>query len=323
MGRQSKTPASSTTDREPLSGLVERVTYHNPDNGFCVLRLKVRGHRDLVTLVGSAASVAPGEYVTASGRWHTSRDHGLQFRATFLRSAPPNTIEGIERYLGSGLIKGIGPTFAKRLVQAFAERVFDVIEQEPDRLTTVGGIGPVRAKRITSSWADQKVIREIMVFLQSHGVSTSRAVRIFKTYGGDAITLVSENPYRLARDIRGIGFLTADTIAQKLGIEKTAMIRARAGVSYVLSEAMSEGHCGLPRDDLLATANKLLDIPADILADALGMELQERVVVADRIADRECIFLAHLWQAERLIANRLRELATGKPPWPTIDADKA
>ena len=191
MRQQSSTTSASTTDREPLSGLVERVTYHNPDNGFCVLRLKVRGHRDLVTLVGSAASVAPGEYVTASGRWETSRDHGLQFRATFLRSAPPSTVEGIERYLGSGLIKGIGPAFAKRMVHAFAQRVFDVIEQEPERLTTVDGIGPVRAKRITSGWADQKVIREIMVFLQSHGVSTSRAVRIFKTYGGDAIALVS------------------------------------------------------------------------------------------------------------------------------------
>ncbi len=323
MGRQSTEASASTTDREPLSGLVERVTYHNPDNGFCVLRLKVRGHRDLVTLVGSAASVAPGEYVTASGRWDTSRDHGLQFRATFLRSAPPSTVEGIERYLGSGLIKGIGPAYAKRLVHAFAERVFDVIEQEPERLTTVDGIGPVRAKRITSSWADQRVIREIMVFLQSHGVSTSRAVRIFKTYGGDAIDLVSENPYRLARDIRGIGFLTADTIAQKLGIEKTAMIRARAGISYALNEAISEGHCGLPRDDLLVMAQKLLDIPADILTDALGLELAERTVVSDTIADRECIFLSHLWHAERLIAERLRDLATGKPPWPAIDAGKA
>jgi exodeoxyribonuclease V alpha subunit len=323
MGRQSTEASGSTTDREPLSGLVERVTYHNADNGFCVLRLKVRGHRDLVTLVGSAASVAPGEYITASGRWDTSRDHGLQFRATFLRSAPPNTIEGIERYLGSGLIKGIGPAFAKRLISAFAERVFDVIEQEPERLTTVDGIGPLRAKRITSSWADQKVIREIMVFLQSHGVSTSRAVRIFKTYGGDAIPLVSENPYRLARDIRGIGFLTADTIAQKLGIEKTAMIRARAGISYALNEAISEGHCGLPRDDLLVMAQKLLDIPADILTDALGLELAERTVVSDTIADRECIFLSHLWHAERLIAERLRDLATGQPPWPAIDAGKA
>src|SRR5229473_940418 len=318
-----RTSTATATDREPISGLVERVTFHNPDSGFCVLRVKVRGHRDLVSLIGSAASVAPGEYVTASGRWETNRDHGLQFRATFLQSALPSTIEGIERYLGSGLIKGIGPAFAKRLVSEFGEQVFDVVEKEPERLTTVAGIGPVRAKRITSGWADQRAIREIMVFLQSHGVGTSRAVRIFKTYGGDAITIVSENPYRLARDIRGIGFLTADTIAQKLGIEKTAMIRARAGISYVLSEAMSEGHCGLPRDELLATANKLLDIPADILADALGMELQERVVVADRIADRKCIFLAHLWQAERLIADRLRELATGEPPWGEIDPGKA
>jgi transposase len=158
------------------------VTFHNPDTGFCVLRLNVRGHRDLVSLIGSAASVAPGEYVTASGRWETNRDHGLQFRATLLQSALPSTVEGIERYLGSGLIKGIGPAFAKRLVRAFGEQVFDVVEKEPERLTTVDGIGPVRAKRITSGWTDQRAIREIMVFLQSHGVGTSRAVRIFKTY---------------------------------------------------------------------------------------------------------------------------------------------
>src|SRR5258708_31960517 len=230
MGRRSTELSGSTTDREPLSGLVERVTYHNADNGFCVPRLKVRGHRDLVTLVGSAASVAPGEFVTASGRWDTNRDHGLQFRATFLRSAPPNTIEGIERYLGSGLIKGIGPAFAKRLVRAFGERVFDIIEQEPERLTTVDGIGPLRAKRITSRWADQKVIREIMVFLQSHGVSTSRAVRIFKTYGADAIPLVSENPYRLARDNMGLRVQSADLIAPPLGMFQTAGSSGAGGV---------------------------------------------------------------------------------------------
>src|SRR6266853_2625365 len=315
--------SSSSSEREPLAGLVERVTFHNADNGFCVLRIKARGHRDLVTVLGAAPSIAAGEYIQASGTWENHREHGVQFRATFLRVTAPTSAEGMEKYLGSGLIKGIGPTFAQRLVSAFNETVFEVIEHAPQRLLEVEGIGPKRARRITASWADQKVIREIMAFLQGHGVSTSRAVRIFKTYGADATPLVSENPYRLARDIMGIGFLTADTIAQKLGIEKTAMIRARAGISYALNEAISEGHCGLPRDDLLVMAQKLLDIPADILTDALGLELAERTVVADTIADRECIFLSHLWHAERLIAERLRDLATGKPPWPAIDADKA
>ena len=306
-------------DREPLSGLVERVTFHSPDTGFCVLRVKVRGHRELVSVLGSAASVQPGEFIQCSGRWDNNRDHGMQFKTTFLKVMPPSSIEGIEKYLGSGMIKGIGPHFAKKLVKAYGEDVFDVIEKEPDRLLELKGIGKKRVERITSGWADQKAIREIMVFLQSNGVGTSRAVRIYKTYGADAIPLVSENPYRLAKDIKGIGFKTADQVAEKLGIEKTAMIRARAGISYTLTEAISEGHCGLPEDDLIPSAEKLLEIPTSILRDALQLELQDETVVADDMADQRCIFLGHLWNAERLIAERLKILAAGKPHWPEID----
>jgi len=313
----------ASKDREPLSGLVERVTFHSPETGFCVLRVKVRGHRDLVTVVGSAASIQPGEFIQASGRWDTHREHGIQFKTTFLKVMPPSSLDGIEKYLGSGMIKGIGPHFAKKLVKAFGEEVFDVIENAPERLRKLDGIGPKRVEKITSGWADQKAIREIMVFLQSHGVGTSRAVRIYKTYGADAIPLVSENPYRLARDIRGIGFLTADQIAEKLGIEKTAMIRARAGISYTLTEAVSEGHCGLPEDDLMPMAEKLLEIPADILRDALQQELQDETVVADTIGEKRCIFLGPLWNAEKVIAERLKSLATSRLSWPQIDAGKA
>ena len=314
---------TASKDREPLSGLVERVTFHSPETGFCVLRVKVRGHRELVTVLGSAASIQPGEFIQASGRWDNHREHGIQFKTTFLKVMPPSSIEGIEKYLGSGMIKGIGPHFAKKLVKAFGEEVFDVIESAPERLRKLDGIGPKRVERITSGWADQKAIREIMVFLQSHGVGTSRAVRIYKTYGADAIPLVSENPYRLARDIKGVGFLTADQIAEKLGIEKTAMIRARAGISYTLTEAVSEGQCGLPEDDLMPMAEKLLEIPADILRDALQQELQDETVVADSIAERRCIFLGHLWNAEKVVAERLKALAMGQPSWPEIDAEKA
>jgi exodeoxyribonuclease V alpha subunit len=314
---------TAAKDREPLSGLVERVTFHSPETGFCVLRVKVRGHRDLVTVVGSAASVQPGEFIQASGRWDTHREHGIQFKTTYLKVMPPSSLDGIEKYLGSGMIKGIGPHFARKLVKAFGEEVFDVIENAPERLKKLDGIGPKRVEKITSGWADQKAIREIMVFLQSHGVGTSRAVRIYKTYGADAIPLVSENPYRLARDIRGIGFLTADQIAEKLGIEKTAMIRARAGIFYTLTEAVSEGHCGLPEDDLMPMAEKLLEIPADILRDALQQELQDETVVADAIGKQRCIFLGHLWNAEMVIAERLKSLATSQPSWPQIDAEKA
>ena len=315
--------AAGAPVREPLSGLVERVTFHSPETGFCVLRLKVRGQRDLVTLVGHAASISAGEFVQASGTWVNDRNHGLQFKADFLRATPPTTVEGIEKYLGSGLIRGIGPVYAKKLVKAFGEAVFDVIEQEPDKLRQVTGIGPKRAQRIVAGWADQKVIREIMIFLHSHGVGTSRAVRIFKTYGPDAIRLITENPYRLARDIRGIGFRTADAVAAKLGIEKTAMIRARAGIGYALAEATDQGHCGLPVAELIPLAVKLLEIDASILETAAELERQDGAVVADTLGGEPCLFLAGLHRAEQAIAERLRRLAGGPVPWPAIDAEKA
>jgi len=320
---QTTPPHPAAEDREPLSGLVERVTYHNVENGYCVLRIKARGHKDLVTLVGHAASVSPGEYVQASGRWEQHREHGPQFRAAFLRAAPPTTLEGIEKYLGSGLIKGIGPVYGKKLARAFGEQVFDIIETQPQRLIEVPGLGPKRIAKITRTWAEQKIVRAIMVFLQSHGVSTSRAVRIFKTYGADAIPLVTENPYRLARDIRGIGFKTADTIAERLGIPKDSMIRARAGVSYALLEAVSNGHCGLPEDELLTLAEELLDIRQPTLIEAVLLEIKEGSVVADTVRERRCIFLTHLWHAEREIAGRLTALAEGETSWSTIDAGKA
>ena len=252
-----------------LAGLVERVTFHNGENGFCVLRLKVKGERELVTLIGHTPTVSPGEYAAASGTWVTDREHGRQFRATFLRIAPPTTLAGIERYLGSGMVKGIGPIYASKLVKAFGAGVFDIIEQTPARLREVTGIGEIRARKIITGWADQKVIRDIMVFLHAHGVSTSRAVRIFKTYGPDAVAIVQKNPYRLAKDIRGIGFLSADTIAQKLGVAKDSPQRAQAGVSYALTEASAEGHCGLPDAELVQLAVKLLDIPAPIIEAAI------------------------------------------------------
>jgi exodeoxyribonuclease V alpha subunit len=313
----------ASTSTEVLAGLVDRVTFHNAENGFCVLRVKARGQRDLITVLGHAAMISAGEFVQASGTWVNDRTHGVQFRASFLKATAPTTVEGIEKYLGSGMIRGIGPVYAKKLVRAFGEAVFDVIEQEPPRLRQVTGIGPKRAERIIAGWAEQKVIREIMLFLHSNGVSTSRAVRIYKTYGADAVQLISENPYRLARDIRGIGFRTADQIASKLGIEKTALIRVRAGISYALAEAMDEGHCGLPGEELVALTRELLEVPAELVETAVGLELEAGAVIADDLEGRRCVFLAGLYRAEREIAEKLKALAVGKPPWPLIDADKA
>src|ERR1700688_1862064 len=272
-------PESST--QEVLAGLVERVTFHNVENGFCVLRAKARGHRELVTVVGHAAIISAGEWITASGEWVNDRAHGQQFKARFLKTSAPSSIDGIEKYLGSGMIRGIGPVYAKKMIKAFGDKLFDVIEAEPDRLREVTGIGVVRAKRITDAWAEQKIVREIMVFLHGNGVGTARAVRIFKTYGADAVQVMTENPYRLARDIRGIGFKSADAIAIKLGIEKTAMIRVRAGICYALTEAMDEGHCGLPTKELAPLAVDLLTVDKDLILTALELELSEGNVIAD------------------------------------------
>ncbi|HKN44789.1 MAG TPA: helix-hairpin-helix domain-containing protein, partial [Propionibacteriaceae bacterium] len=261
------------------------MTFHNDDSGFCVLRIKARGHRELVTVIGHAAVISAGEWITASGEWINDRTHGQQFKAKFLKTSEPTSLDGIEKYLGSGMIRGIGPVYAKKLVRAFGEKVFDTIEAEPERLREVTGIGAVRASRITTAWADQKIIREIMVFLHSNGVGTARAVRIFKTSGADAVQVMSENPYRLARDIRGIGFKTADAIAMKLGIEKTAMIRVRAGISFALTEAMDDGHCGLPTDELMPLAEKLLEVPIDLVRAALDLETSEGTVIADSVGE--------------------------------------
>ena len=309
--------------QETLAGLIERVTYHNPENGFCVLRAKARGHRDTVTVVGHAAAIAAGEWITATGEWVNDRTHGQQFKARFLRTSPPASAEGIEKYLASGMIRGVGPAYAKRLVCAFGDKVFDVIEATPERLREVAGIGPARAASILAAWAEQKAVREIMVFLHSHGVGTARAVRIFKTYGSDAIQVMTENPYRLARDIRGIGFKTADAIAMKLGIEKTAMPRVRAGISFALTEAMDEGHCGLPTAQLTPKTADLLGVDRQLVEAALGLELAEGTVIADTVEETPCVFLGGLYRAERIIAERLKSLACGTLPWPDIDPVKA
>jgi exodeoxyribonuclease V alpha subunit len=314
-------PDAAEFDR--LAGLVERVTFHNEQNGFCVLRLKVKGERELITLIGHAPVVSPGEYASASGNWVTDREHGRQFRAVFVKIYPPTTLTGIERYLGSGMVKGIGPVYAGKLVKAFGAAVFDVIEQSPERLREIPGIGEVRARKITSGWADQKVIRSIMVFLHAHGVSTSRAVRIFKTYGQGAIEIVQENPYRLAQDIRGIGFLSADTIAQKIGIAKDSPLRAQAGISYALTEASGQGHCGLPYAELVPLAVKLLDIAESIIETAIAQEVADEVLLPDTVEGQACVFLAPLYYAEQSIAAQIQRLDAGGTTLPAFEADKA
>ncbi|KAA2236417.1 SF1B family DNA helicase RecD2 [Salinarimonas soli] len=309
---------------EALAGTVERVTFHNAESGFCVIRVQVRGKRDLTTVIGHAPAIGAGEWITATGAWVTDRVHGLQFRADTLRATPPTGAEGIEKYLASGQMRGIGPAMAKRIVALFGENTFEIIEAEPERLKEVPGIGPMRASRIVAGWAEQKAVREIMIFLHAHGVGTARAVRIFKTYGHEAIQVMTEDPYRLARDVRGIGFRTADAIAAKLGMEKTAPQRLRAGVSFALQTGTDEGHCGLPVSMLISLAERLLEVDAALIETAIREELARgEEVVTDRVGEETCIFLKGLHGAERVIAERLISRASGRPPWPAIDLDKA
>lgn len=308
---------------ENLSGLIERVTFFSEESGFAVLKVKAKGHRDLVTVVGTLPSVGAGEWLTAEGRWVRDREHGLQLQAERLRSTPPTTREGIEKYLASGMVKGIGPVYAKKLVDRFGEAIFDIIENFSARLQEVEGIGPMRRRRIKEAWAEQKIIRQIMVFLHSHGVSTSRAVRIYKTYGETAIERVRANPYALAQDIHGIGFKTADQIAQKVGIPVDSLLRAGAGLRHVLLEATSSGHCALPEEMLKADAGELLAVEPAIVETALEQAIAKRELRRETIEGQELVFLPPLRVAETAIAERIRALAAQPPAYPPIDLAKA
>jgi len=323
MNSQTNPPHNADNPLITIQGSIERVTFHSESSGFCVLCIKVKSYRELITVIGSAASVTAGEYVECLGFWTNDRQHGQQFKATVLKIVAPTTLDGIEKYLGSGMVKGIGPHFAKKLVKAFGELVFDVIEQSPERLLELPGIGKKQQQRVTNAWSEQKIIREIMVFLQSHGVGTSRSVRIYKTYGEEAIKKVRENPYRLALDIHGIGFKTADTLAQKLGIAPDSLIRAQAGVRHVLQEWSTEGHCAADRQTLCAMAVKLLAIPVAIIDAAITAELVEGNLIAEIINQDEVIFLTPLHRAEIGCATHLLRLNQGEPPWGSIDAQKA
>ncbi len=313
----------AATPLENLSGLIERVTFHNEENGWAVMKIKAKGHRDLVSVVGSLPAVTPGEWLTAEGQWVRDREFGLQFRAQVLNTSAPNTREGIEKYLGSGMVKGIGPIYAQKLVAKFGDKIFDIIEHQSARLQEVEGVGPKRRQQIKTAWAAQKVIRQIMVFLHSQGVSTSRAVRIYKTYGENAIEKVQTDPYCLAKDIHGIGFKTADQIAQRIGIPHDSSLRACAGLHHVLLEATGNGHCALPLDLLKDEAGKLLLVNEEVIIGALGQTLAKRELVRETIGGLDLIFLPNLRRAEEDIARQIRMLAAESSNYPLVDFDKA
>jgi exodeoxyribonuclease V alpha subunit len=308
---------------ENLTGIIERVTFHNPDTGFAVLRVQVRGRRGLTTVVGQMPSAIVGEYIQASGEWIQDRVHGEQFKAAELRCTPPHTIEGIEKYLGSGLVKGIGPHFARKIVAVFGERTLQVIDESPAFLKEVKGIGARRIQRIRESWQEQKAVRDIMVFLQSNGVGTGRAVRIYKTYGDQAVELVRGNPYRLATDVWGFGFKTADELAGRLGIDRASPLRARAALRFVLQEASQEGHVGAPEEAIVRQTAELTSIAEEIVRAAVEHERQSGDVVREPSGEEPWLYLKPLFMAELGVARSVHKLREGRHPLPAIDLEAA
>ena len=317
---------------ETLSGIIERITFHNLDNGYCVLRVQARGHRELVTVVGNMPAAVAGEFVEASGDWHNDRNFGQQFKASELKTTPPHTTSGIAKYLGSGLVKGVGPKYAQKIVDVFGDKTLEVIDRSPTFLTQVKGIGPKRIERIRQGWAEQKHVRDIMVFLQSYGIGTARAVRIYKTYGENAVELVRSNPYRLSTDIWGVGFRTADELAQRLGIPKDSPLRARAAVRHVLQEASSNGHVGFPEPLAVEATVELTEIPPEAVADAVEALRLEDEIVRDKatnpdhdspFADDPILYLKPLFLAELGVARAVTALRAGPHPLPTMDVGKA
>jgi exodeoxyribonuclease V alpha subunit len=281
---------------DTLTGSVERITYYNPENGYTVLRLRPEQQRGihavpksslsfdgLATVVGNLPEVSPGEFLQLQGQWSRHPTHGSQFKAEVCEQTLPATIAGIQGYLGSGMIKGIGPKLAERIVAKFKENTFDVIEQTPERLLEVPGIGVDRTGKITKAWQEQKQVKEIMVFLHGHGVSTNLAVKIYKTYGDQSLQIVQQNPYQLERDIYGVGFKTADRIARALGLPAEHPSRIEAGIVFALNEMINEGHVFVPRETLGGRAIELLDVPAELIAPALDRLAQEDRIRADMV----------------------------------------
>ena len=254
------TQKTSAQKLESITGIVERITYYSKESGYTVAKMQVSRMRELVTVVGSFANLQAGQTLKVEGEWRNHREHGQQFQMTQYSETKPATLTGIEKYLGSGLIKGVGPVTAKRIVAHFNLETLDIIETQIERLIEVPGIGRKRVKMIQSAWLEQKSIKEVMVFLQGHGVSTTYAVKIFKRYGNNSISIVSENPYQLAIDIYGIGFLTADKIARNVGVSPWSKYRYKSGLLHILGGASEDGHCFLPQSELVKQATELLAI---------------------------------------------------------------
>jgi exodeoxyribonuclease V alpha subunit len=304
---------------EEIEGFVEAIVYSHPENGFSVLRLKEKGKKELTTLVGPLASVQPGESISCQGSWKFHPAHGRQFEVAEFTLKMPSDVVGIQKYLESGLIKGIGPVFAQRIVERFGAGTLDIIEQTPKRLLEIDGLGTKKLKAITTCWAEQKTVREVMIFLRAHGASPALAQKIFRHYGAESISRVKNHPYALAQHITGIGFRIADTIAQKLGLSLHSSPRIRAGIEFVLSELASEGHTCFPYLQLLPLAEKILEVPTLLLEREIESLIQDHTLVRHE----ELVWLSFLFTYEEEIAKELSRLSARSQAVRTIRIDKA
>ncbi|HNS55768.1 MAG TPA: ATP-dependent RecD-like DNA helicase [Smithellaceae bacterium] len=320
-----------TNNLTDLQGQIERITFTSEDTGYTVAKVKVYGVREPVTVIGNIVNPTPGEIIKMRGEWGNHPKFGEQFKIVFCQTTTPASVHGIEKYLGSGLVKGIGPVMAKRIVKMFQEKTLDVIENEIEKLTAVEGVGQKRIGMIKKAWEEQKEIRAVMIFLQSHGVSSAYAAKIYKRYGNDAIKIVQENPYQMATDIFGIGFLTADKIAQKLGFAKDSELRAQAGILYVLHEMADEGHVYFPYEKLIEKCREMLDIDREIIVLAMAaVSMDKRVVIEDinlNLAEyqenNKAVYLSGYYAAEKYLAERLKKLIAAPKSIRRIDSGKA
>ena len=314
-----------------LQGQIERITYTNDENGFTIAKVKVYGQRDLVAIVGNLMSPMPGEIIKMKGEWTNHPKYGEQFKVIHYKTTVPASVYGIQKYLGSGLIKGIGPVMSKRIINKFGKDALDIIETDIEKLTEVEGIGKKRIGMIEKAWIDQKEIREVMIFLQSHGVSSGYATKIFKQYGKLSIQVVKQNPYRLATDIFGIGFITADQIAEKLGFSKDSEVRAEAGILYVLNQLADDGHVYYPYELLIEKCREILRVDREVVIKAFGTIVAEKRIVIEDLNDNindfrennKAVYLAKFHISEISVAARLKTLIKSPRSIREIDEDKA
>ncbi|MBT3295206.1 MAG: ATP-dependent RecD-like DNA helicase [Verrucomicrobia bacterium] len=304
---------------EVLTGTVENIVYRAEETGYTVCGLRVSGRKDAVTVVGTCAAIWAGETLRTEGTWTRHPKHGYQFQAASMICVAPTSAHGIERYLASGMVKGIGKVMAQRLVAAFGDDTLRIIDKESERLREVDGIGPKRRGLIKDSWIEQHAVRDIMIFLQSHGMGTAQAARIYRQYGSQAVAIISENPYQLCRDVWGVGFKTADGVAKSIGVPPQSKLRARAGLVYTMETLASEGHCFCLDAELILQAQDLLDIPAEILSEALASELER----SELVRDDNRIYLASLYHAETGVAERLITLSRSERSFRPIVVEKA